>query len=307
MLTGAMARDRVAASYLFAGEEGIGKRLTALNFAKALNCAAPVALGGGGHDACDRCASCVKMDAGAHPDLTVVEADGPMIKVDAIRALEETLSFRSLEGGMKAVIIDNAERMNAEAANAFLKTLEEPAPGTLIVLVSSAPDRLPLTIRSRCSRVNFRPLPPEGCRAVIGDRVGQVTAVVRLAMGRPGLALGDDLLKRREAFLEALAEISRPGTRPTWKDRADVEAWLDQAMVLLRDMAVYKVTGNAAGMVNTDMAGEVARMCGPADLKGLLACYDEMRTLKARQVFNVNKGIVWNHLAGVLSQGGVSV
>jgi hypothetical protein len=55
------------------------------------------------------------------------------------------------------------------------------------------------------------------------------------------------------------------------------------------------------------MAGEVARMCGPADLKGLLACYDEMRTLKARQVFNVNKGIVWNHLAGVLGQGGVSV
>jgi DNA polymerase-3 subunit delta' len=299
-----MQRDRVASSYLFTGEDGIGKRLAAFEFAKALNCQQPVR-GLGGPDSCGTCPSCRKYDAGTHPDFALIEPEGSMIKVEHIRRLEETLSLRALEARYKAAIVDNAELMNESAANAFLKTLEEPAPGTVIILVSSRPDRLPQTIRSRCSRINFTPLSPDDCARVIGKAAEKSPALTRLCMGRPGLAVRVDIMKEREKFFKALSAILAGGEKPTWGDRQDMERWLDQAMLVLRDIAVLKSTDSDEGLINSDMADELDRLGAAAKLEDIIDAYNTLKTLKGSLIFNLNKGITWNYTGSVLETAGL--
>ncbi|MBS1113480.1 MAG: polymerase subunit gamma and tau, partial [Nitrospirae bacterium] len=158
-------RARIPSSYLFAGESGIGKKLTAINLAKALNCLQPRTHVSRltTYDCCDACSSCKKIDANIHPDFTLILPENGQIRIEEIRAIDSTLSLKAFEGTYKTVIIDDADTLNQSAANAFLKTLEEPPADSLIVLISSNPDRLPDTIRSRCSRINFMPLPPKAC------------------------------------------------------------------------------------------------------------------------------------------------
>jgi len=152
VLRGAIGKNRVPHAFLFYGAEGIGKRTTALVFAKALNCEK------GGADSCDGCTSCRKIDSGNHPDILIIEPEGQFIKVADIKGLQERMRFRPLEGARRVVIIDDAERMNITSANSLLKTLEEPSPTNVFVLVSSRPHLLPLTIPSRCHRLRFNPV-----------------------------------------------------------------------------------------------------------------------------------------------------
>ncbi|HDK41429.1 MAG TPA: DNA polymerase III subunit delta', partial [Nitrospirae bacterium] len=164
-----IAKNRIAHAYLFAGEDGIGKKLTAVNFAKTLNCRnnADDSLFTAGEkeksaveaDSCDNCSSCVKIDKRSHPDVFFIAPENGQIKVNAIRRLEESLSYKAFEGNWKIAVIDGAETLNQSAANAFLKTLEEPPGRSVLVLISSMPELVPLTVRSRCQRINFSPLP----------------------------------------------------------------------------------------------------------------------------------------------------
>jgi DNA polymerase-3 subunit delta' len=270
-----MRRKRVASSYLFAGEEGIGKRLTAMEFIRALNCTVEGGIDTS-PDACGQCSPCRKLAAGTHPDFVLIEPDNGMVKVENIRSLEETLSLKSLEARYKAAVVDDAELMNESAANAFLKTLEEPAPGTIIILVSSKPDRLPQTIRSRCARINFRPLSPENCSRVIGKKAQKDPALTRMCMGRPGMAMRENLIKERERFFKALRAMLAGGEKPTWSDRQDIERWMDLALVWLR-------------------------------MEDILEAYDKIRKLRGSLLFNLNKGITWNYTGGVLSEAGIHV
>lgn len=297
MLRGALNRDRLASSYLFAGEDGIGKKFTAINFAKAVNCLNPVD-DNGFADACESCASCKKISSGAHPDFLMVEPEAGIIKVEQIRDIDEALSFKSFEARIKTVIVDNAEAMNASAANAFLKTLEEPAAGCMIILVSSMPDRLPITIRSRCLRVNFRTLSAHNLAEVLGLEPG--SPLISLLAGRPGAAAQEDPLIRRDRFNEQLRGMLVPGTRTSWKDRQDIEAWLDMAMVLLRDMAAYRLTRDEALLVNRDMAQDIGRMAEQTRVRDIIDAYGKLRQLRGRLIFNLNKGITWNYAGCVV-------
>ena len=112
-----------------------------------------------------------------HPDLLVISPEGGQIRIEEIRSINDTLSLKPFEGRWKVVVVDEASTMNPYAANAFLKTLEEPPKDSLIILVSSNPERLPDTIRSRCSRVNFTPLSYEACKKVIEIVSSQQSAV----------------------------------------------------------------------------------------------------------------------------------
>jgi len=296
MLEGAHRRGRLASTYLFAGENGIGKRMTALAFAARLNCTDPVDAGVI-VDACGMCASCVKFEAGTHPDLIIIEPDGAQIKVEQIRQVEEALSYRSFEGGYKVVLVDNAEAMNPAASNAFLKTLEEPAPGCLIILITSMPDRLLPTIRSRCSRINFKPLSYEQCnRALQGSEVSKTG--VRLSMGRPGLAMTEDLVEERDNFHDTLDLMLGGEAKPPWKDRTESERFLDTTMLMLRDIASAK-TGSGE-LMNDDMAAEITEMGSRTSIKKILECYQDIRKLRGRMFFNLNKGITWNYTASLL-------
>jgi DNA polymerase-3 subunit delta' len=208
----AVRRGRLAHAYLFTGPPGVGKRLFAVELAKALLCEAPREPGA--LEACDRCPSCVQVEAGTHPDFfqAVRPADSHEFPIELMRELCQGFSLRSARGRGKVVLIDDADDLNDESANCFLKTLEEPPPGSVLILVGSAPDRQLPTVVSRCQAVRFAPLPPEAVAELLREQgVGDSALrerLARLSGGSPGLAreLADPALwDFRRRLLDALS------------------------------------------------------------------------------------------------------
>ncbi|MBM4136023.1 MAG: DNA polymerase III subunit [Nitrospira sp.] len=329
-------RGRLPSSYLFAGESGIGKKFTAINLAKTLNCQnpnppIPPLLKGGeggfdkGHgwgiDCCDTCFSCRKIDAKTHPDFLFISPQGGQIRIEEIRAINDILSFKPFEGKKKIVILDEADTMNPYAANAFLKTLEEPSEGSLIILISSHPDLLPDTIRSRCSRINFTPLSNEDCRRVIervcghksnlpcppsekGGKGGfdsQITTLVRLSMGRPGLAISEDLIDERKWFMKLLQGMNNT-EKDGWSSREEMERWFDLLFILLRDIVIIKVTQDGKNLIHSDLQDYVKRLSNVMDLKVIIENYQKLNTLRGYFIFNLNKSLIWNYTGALLRE-----
>jgi DNA polymerase-3 subunit delta' len=210
ILRQAVIHGRLAHAYVLAGPEGVGKRLTALTLAKAVNCLAPPEPG----EACEGCASCLKINSRNHADVIQVEPDGDFIKIDQVRELQRRLRFRPLEGGRRVCILDSAERMNEAAANALLKTLEEPPAETHLFLVTARPHRLLPTILSRCQWVKFKPLSRghlvQILRSVSSLSEEQALFYASLSGGsaRQALSLGDRLdFQKRLAWLQAFATL----------------------------------------------------------------------------------------------------
>ena len=324
MLLGILKRQRVASSYLFCGESGVGKKTAAINFAKAMNCLnttvrsqesgetknskkeyshlTPVPSPLTSSDACDACESCLKIEAGTHPDFLLVSPEERQIRIEEIRSVDEALSFKPFEGRKKIVVVDDAEAMNISAANAFLKTLEEPPEDSVIILVSSKPDLLPATIRSRCSRINFVPLTTDSSMKVIGRTIeGQeaLELVARLSMGRPGYALSSDLSEERSWFLDLLKGMLG-AEKDGWTSRDDMERWFDQGLIFFRDITVLAITGDPARLINTDLRNYMAGFSKSLDIKGIIYIHQELSRLRRLLLFNLNKSITWNYTASLL-------
>lgn len=220
----AFARGRLAHAYLFVGPPGVGKRLFATQLAKSLLCESPPA---GRFDGCDRCPACHLVDAGTHPDFFAVARpeDKLEVPVEVVRRLTADLAMKPARGGRKIAIFDDADDLNEESANAFLKTLEEPPTGSLLVLIGTGADRQLPTIRSRCQVIPFRPLPEELVRELLGADTEIDSAIVgrlaKLSDGSPGLAreLADPALWefRRELFEDLeRATADGPGLAGRW-------------------------------------------------------------------------------------------
>ena len=191
----AIQSSRIAGAYLFVGPAGVGKETVAVHFAKSINCLEP------GENPCGACISCRKTDAGNHPDLQIVGPSGAWIRIDQIRELQKRIVFRPLEGVRKIAILREAERMNLEAANCLLKTLEEPPAESVLILLTANLDALLPTIRSRCQIIKFNPLPPNELARYLNEqfRLGEREAlsVAALAGGAVGKALSN-LISRDE-------------------------------------------------------------------------------------------------------------
>src|SRR5260370_10441101 len=169
-----LVSGRVPGSLLFTGEEGIGKKLFALELAKAMNCRNRV-----GVEACDECSSCKRISRSTfppfsddddnkerliwseHADVAMARPYKHIIRVKVMRELEREANFRPFEGAARVFIVEDADSMNDQAANALLKTLEEPPPTSHLILTTSNPTALLPTIRSRCQSIRFAPLPAE--------------------------------------------------------------------------------------------------------------------------------------------------
>ena len=160
LLARAVGRASLPQSLIFSGPERAGKRTTALALAQAVNCERPVAWPDAhGRDACGACNPCRRIARGVHADVLVVEPeDSGSIKIEQARDAIDRASYRPFEGRRRFVIIDNAHAMVAPAQDALLKTLEEPPSASVFVLVTSVPDTLMPTIRSRCQRLRFGPV-----------------------------------------------------------------------------------------------------------------------------------------------------
>lgn len=205
------AAGKIPHALLFAGPCGSGKTRTAFELFKALNCAA------GGGEACSKCSSCMKIVAENHPDVSVVRPEKRWIKIDEhIRPLIAEMALKPFEGRMRCVLIEPAESLTTESSNALLKTLEEPPPQTVIVLISHMPALLLPTVISRCTVLRFTQGRGEQKTTSEGypltGPAGMKDAQVRLREEIVGLLSGGDpvglaLRCVDEGFQEGIAEI----------------------------------------------------------------------------------------------------
>jgi len=212
----AVRRGRLAHAYLFTGPSGVGKRLFAVELAKSLLCeSVPDDLAQSPLDACDRCPACKQVEAGTHPDFfrAMRPPDKHEFPIELMRELCQAFSLKSARGRGKVVLLDDADDLNQESANCFLKTLEEPPPRSVLILIGSTPDRQLATIVSRCQVIRFAPLSPAIVDEVLRENGVDDTALrqrlVRLSGGSSGhaLALVDPaLLGFRRRLMDALAK-----------------------------------------------------------------------------------------------------
>jgi DNA polymerase-3 subunit delta' len=222
-------RNALAHALLLCGPAGLGKRAFAERFVLGLLCERAV-----DGDACGACRSCLLMAAGTHPDRMTLSfglrKDGVQrgeIVVEQIRELSARLAMSSQFGGWQVVTIDPADGMNTAAANALLKTLEEPSAQTLLILLADAPWRLPQTIRSRCQRVEFQLPASADARAWLAlEGVDDAPTALTAAGGNPGLARAwarDGALDRRTEVRKDLAALAAGRGQPAEM----VKRWLD--------------------------------------------------------------------------------
>lgn len=157
LLRNMLKRNRIPNGLLFWGPGGVGKRMAAVEFAKAVSCE------NAEFDACDKCLSCRKIEKGNHPDVAFITPvkRSRIINREAVEAINEMASLRPFESKWRVFVIQEAERMGIPAQNKFLKTLEEPPGNSIFILITENPDQLLPTIRSRCQRVRFGTLRPE--------------------------------------------------------------------------------------------------------------------------------------------------
>ena len=156
--------NNISHSYLFLGTEGIGKRLFAREFAKAVLC-----LGETDDKPCGKCSSCIKFDGQNNPDYKEVEPDGNSIKIAQIREMQERIYEKPIASNKKVMIINESDKMTEEAQNALLKTLEEPPEYAVIILVATNENKLLNTIKSRCLKIGFSNIPEEQIKKYIAN------------------------------------------------------------------------------------------------------------------------------------------
>jgi DNA polymerase III subunit delta' len=301
LLERTVREGRPAHAYLFTGPDGIGKKLVAVKLACLLNCVAP------GEDPDGSCHVCRRIIAEKHPDVTIERPEKGMIRIDRIRDLQAFFKYAPVEGRHRVTIIDDAHLMNRSAQNALLKTLEEPPPGRILILISARPSILLPTVRSRSRRMRFNPipfspleelleqkgLPVEKARTLAAMSSGSVARALEMAASnfldlreQVVSAMTNPMGKRLSGLLELSATIS--------VDRQTAAEAIEIASTWIRDLLLEQTGFSLSGRVHGDFLDRITSGAQHHNSRQLLSVYDEL--VKASSLIeadiNVNRNLV---------------
>jgi DNA polymerase-3 subunit delta' len=305
LLRQAVSGDKVAHAYLFTGPEGVGKRTVALELTKALNCVYRTSEGG----ACDQCLSCRKLSIvpPIYPDLMVVAPEGRFIKTDQVRELQAVMYARPNEGKVRTAIIDGVDRMNAESANRLLKLLEEPPSYAILILLTHNLSGVLPTLISRCQVVNFTPIGTEdvadALRKLPDLDPGQANVLASLSGGSIGramaMALDPAVAERREETRQFLLQLHNQDdfalmqtAESLEKQKEHLDAWLELALMWLRDALVVAQTGLTQLVINSDKLLAVQTLADELGVAGLLDMLGSLTDARGQLQRNANTRLV---------------
>ena len=295
-LQSSVRKNRISHAYLFSGPEGVGKKLVAIGFAKLINCAKRET-----ENLDCECVSCTKIERGLNPDVLVFGYPGEKtIKVGHVRQdIERLIHLAPYENPYKVFIIDDAQRMNFNAQNAFLKTLEEPPPNSVIILITTLADLLMPTIRSRCQSVVFQPLETkEVVRFLEKEKPGgnDPELVSRISGGSISRALNTDeeYLRKRTEYIGCVMAVD--GKKPLTlfdsvekiqkdikgKGPEELKTVFDILSTWLRDSVVIKTSGKKEEIVNTDLLEQLSEYSKKRDMPELLGKFAALEKTMAR-------------------------
>ena len=324
-----LVTDRLPGAMLFTGEEGIGKKLFALEVARALNCRTPK-----DHEACGVCSSCVRIrklnyptrdDADEwtqiiwtdHPDVGLVVAPKRVLRVEQMRQIEKEANFRPFEGKARVFLIDEADKLNDASANALLKVLEEPPRTSHLILITARPAMLLPTILSRCQMIRFSPLTPAEIEShLVKNDIDVKTARLRAraAGGSMGRALSGDLVtftSQRKAMLKVLnalvlsndrAQLLRSAEQlneAQYKD--EFEERLDVLETLIRDAWMLSLGVDTSRIVNEDLSAELKEIAQKIDPGRAGDWILQIEDLREQLIVNVNRKITTDSLFLVMA------
>jgi DNA polymerase-3 subunit delta' len=322
-----MLKDgRVPGALLFAGEGGIGKKLFALELAKALNCQTPKGL-----EACDHCSSCVRISQSKfadftdvddnkkrliwsdHPDVALARPLNRVLRIGPVREIEREANFRPFEGKARFFIIEEAHRLNEASSNALLKILEEPPATSHLVLITSRPASLLPTIRSRCQTIRFSPLAPSEIEAHLlsGKQVSPADArlLATVARGSIGRALVTDLESyrlQREAMMEVVSALALTNDRARLlraseemneaKRKDEYEPRLDLLSTLIHDVWVLSLGAPGEQVVNQDMLAQLSKIVSSMDRRRPARWLSQLEQHRRGLDVNMNRKIATDAL-----------
>lgn len=325
-----LVSDRLPGAMLFTGEEGIGKKLFALEIARALNCRTPK-----DHEACGVCPSCVRImklnypqrdDADEwtqiiwtdHPDVGLVVAPRRVLRVEQMRQIEKEANFRPFEGKARVFLVDEADKLNDASANALLKVLEEPPRTSYLILITARPAMLLPTILSRCQMIRFSPLTPDEIEKhltknkLVDAKTARLRA--RAAGGSMGRALSGDLVtftSQRKAMLKVLnalvlsedrAQLLRSAEQLNEAQyKEEFEARLDVLETLIRDAWMLSLGVGSSRIVNEDLSAELTEVAQKMDPARAGDWILQIEDVREQLIVNVNRKITTDSLFLVMA------
>ena len=300
----AHATGRLPHALLLSGPQGLGKAAFGRRLSDALVCSNTGQTG----DACGQCSACRQSQAGSHPDqhLITPEETGKMIKIDAIRALTTKSVLAAQEGRFRVFLVMPAEAMNKAAANALLKTLEEPAARAILVLVSSFPHRLPATIRSRCQIIKFARPSTDQVRQWLSTDIdtSEIDDLLAISGGAPLRALQareEDWIGEGRRLSDELMALKTRKTNPLQV----VEEWEKRPLTLLlealkrcvSDLVRFAAGLGDAELYHHDMRQNLQSLGQGIDLQALYRFNDVLLDLERAAVNNLNVQMMLEHIA----------
>jgi DNA polymerase-3 subunit delta' len=282
LLKAAFLRGRASHAYIFVGPAGVGKSKAAINLAKLLVCQDPRQA-----EPCDVCSSCRKADAANHPDIQVLRPDGPFIKIDAVREACRRLALKGFESSTKVLVISDGAALNEESSNALLKTLEEPSPDTVIIILATSLKAMVPTIVSRCQRIVFSSLQESVISEILrrdhGVAEDEAIYLSRISEGCMEAALRfrqENVFVQRNRLMAGwlkgemgLWDSQGRGASEMKESRQETEMGLYLLASWLRDILVAKIAADKKYFINADRFDDIihfSRKLNHDELEGAL-------------------------------------